>query len=92
MGILTDIERLIYALPTKDIELANKFIRERDFEFLQDLVNSAVYKVKRAKTIGDVSSPLMSVDIDNLYLLKSTVDIYCMRLGIYDPEKNNNFL
>lgn len=87
MGILTDIERLIYALPTKDIELANKFIRERDFEFLQDLVNSAVYKVKRAKIIGDVSSPLMSVDIDNLLSLKSTVDIYCMRLGIYDPEK-----
>lgn len=87
MGILTDIERLIYALPTKDIELANKFIRERNFEFLQDLVNSAVYKVKRAKTIGDVSSLLMSVDIDNLLSLKSTVDIYCMRLGIYDPEK-----
>lgn len=87
MGILTDIERLIYALPTKDIELANKFIRERNFEFLQDLVNSAVYKVKRSKTIGDVSSPLMSVDIDNLLSLKSTVDIYCMRLGIYDPEK-----
>jgi hypothetical protein len=87
MGILTDIERLIYALPTKDIELANKFIRERNFEFLQDLVNSAVYKVKRAKTIEDVSSPLMSVDIDNLLSLKSTVDIYCMRLGIYDPEK-----
>lgn len=87
MGILTDIERLIYALPTKDIELANKFIRERNFEFLQDLVNSAVYKVKRAKTIGDVSSPLMPVDINNLLSLKSTVDIYCMRLGIYDPEK-----
>lgn len=87
MGILTDIERLIYALPTKDIELANKFMRERNFEFLQDLVNSAVYKVKRAKIIGDVSSPLMSVDIDNLLSLKSTVDIYCMRLGIYDPEK-----
>lgn len=87
MGILTDIERLIYALPTKDIELANKFIRERNFEFLQDLVNSAVYKVKRAKIIGDVSSPLMSVDIDNLLSLKSTVDIYCMRLGIYDQEK-----
>ena len=87
MGILTDIERLIYALPTKDIELANKFIRERNCEFLQDLGNSAVYKVKRAKTIGDVSSPLMSVDIDNLLSLKSTVDIYCMRLGIYDPEK-----
>ena len=87
MGILTDIERLIYALPTKDIELANKFIRERNFEFLQDLVNSAVYKVKRTKTIGDVSSPLMSVDIDNLLSLKSTVDIYRMRLGIYDPEK-----
>lgn len=87
MGILTDIEGLIYALPTKDIELANKSIRERDFEFLQDLVNSAVYKVKRAKIIGDVSSPLMSVDIDNLLSLKSTVDIYCMRLGIYDPEK-----
>lgn len=87
MGILTDIKRLIYALPTKDIELANKFIRERNFEFLQDLVNSAVYKVKRAKTIGDVSSSLMSVDIDNLLSLKSTVDIYCMRLGIYDPEK-----
>lgn len=87
MGILTDIEKLIYALPTKDIELANKFIRERNFEFLQDLVNSAVYKVKRAKIIGDVSSPLMSVDIDNLLSLKSTVDIYCMRLGIYDLEK-----
>lgn len=87
MGILTDIERLIYALPTKDIELANKFIRERNFEFLQDLVNSAVYKVKRSKTIGDVSNPLMSVDIDNLLSLKSAVDIYCMRLGIYDPEK-----
>lgn len=87
MGILTDIERLIYALPTKDIELANKFIRERNFEFLQDLVNSAVYKVKRAKIIGDVSSPLMSVDIDNLLSLKSMVDIYCTRLGIYDPEK-----
>lgn len=87
MGILTDIERLIYALPTKDIELANKFIIERNFEFLQDLVNSAVYKVKRAKTIEDVSSPLMSVDIDNLLSLKSMVDIYCMRLGIYDPEK-----
>lgn len=33
MGILTDIERLIYALPTKDIELANKFIREKILSF-----------------------------------------------------------
>ena len=36
------IKQLLFCVPEKDIPYANKFIKERDFEALRDLVKSDI--------------------------------------------------
>lgn len=41
------IRKLISLLPEKDINLGYKFLDSRDFSSLKELVDSAIFKVKR---------------------------------------------
>lgn len=90
---LERIKGLINALPKKDVNLGKKFLEERNFKSLQELVDSAVFKInKRIKN----SQTIESVDIDRLDSLKAEIDLYSWPLiknyeeQIYE-EENDEF-
>ena len=86
MEAVCRMKSLIPTLPEKDRDLGYKFLNERQFDSLQSLVNSALYKVRKAKIIGDTNNELIAIDVDNLIRLKSEVDAYVFQLGIYDLD------
>ena len=43
------MRKLLYSLPKSDQTLGEQFIQSRDFESLKDLVDSAIYKVRKHK-------------------------------------------
>lgn len=92
MEAVNRIKSLISTLPEKDRDLGYKFLKERQFDSLQSLVNSAIYKVRKAKIVGDTNNELIAVDIDNLRRLKSEVDAYVFQLGIYDLDNDENIV
>ena len=75
MEILKIINVLIKNLPNNDIELGYKFLKERDFESLLELVESDIIKIKKDKT-----DKYKDINIDNLYKLKSETESYYTRI------------
>ena len=51
---LQRIEELIVYLPQKDYSLAQKFLKNRNFEGILDLVNSDLYKIHKNKSINEL--------------------------------------
>lgn len=78
------IKSLIDSLPKKDIELGYKFLTDRDFVSLKELVDSAIYKVKKSLRTESPKEEYLSIDIENLSKLKSEVDLY---LIILEPDE-----
>lgn len=76
MVSLSNISNKIDELPKKDIPFAEKFIRERDFEALLDLVTSAIIKIKKSKKSEAHKEEYANCDIDNLNLLKQEIETY----------------
>lgn len=79
------IKQLLFCIPEKDIPYANKFIKERDFEALRDLVKSDIRILLKKK---DES---LEGQIDNLRLLKTEIDAYLLLLGLEDDEVETDF-
>ena len=79
------IKQLLSCVPGKDIPYANKFIKERDFEALRDLVKSDIRILLKKK---DES---LEEQIDNLRLLKTEIDTYLLLLGLEDDEVETDF-
>ena len=79
------IKQLLSCVPEKDIPYANKFIKERDFEALRDLVKSDIQILLKKK---DES---LEEQIDNLRLLKTEIDSYLLLLGLEDDEVETDF-
>lgn len=46
---LKRIEELIPALPGKDAQLAKKYLENRDFQSILDIVESDIYKAEKAR-------------------------------------------
>lgn len=84
MNILNNIKILISSLPSTDIVIAEKFLEQRDFESLMELVSSSVIRIKRSKAKGYVK--YNSIDIDNLEKLQSYVSTYLDQLGISEDS------
>lgn len=55
--MLKRIESLISFLPGKDAHLAKKFLENRNFESILELVESDLYKAEKAKTRGQKEIP-----------------------------------
>lgn len=84
------IKRLTQYLPKDDIALAHTFIDSRDFESLQELVDSDIVKTKR--NISSSSNPkeeYLSLDVDEMEKLKTEVDGYLDQLQL--PEQDDEF-
>ena len=83
------IQALIGSLPERDIPLGHKFLNERDFDSLKELIDSAIYKVRRSLKSDNPREEYLKVNLGDLSRLKSEVDIYILQLelpedGIYN--------
>lgn len=79
------VERIRYLtkfLPKDDVNLANDFINSRDFESLQEIVDSAIIKVKRNLSSNNPKEKYINLDIDELTRLKVEVDVYVEQLQL----------
>lgn len=76
------IKSLIPTLPEKDISLGYKFLECRDFEQLKELVDSAIYKVRRNQKSENPKEKYANISIEDLSKLKSEVDIYISYIDI----------
>lgn len=79
------IKQLLSCVPKKDIPYANKFIKERDFEALRDLVKSNIQILLKKK---DES---LEEQINNLRFLKTEIDSYLLLLGFENDEIEIDF-
>ena len=82
--LLKQIQLLILNLPPRDIPLGKKFIEERNFESLKELVDSAIQIDKNREASG--KEPLTK-DFTGLLTLKSKVDKYYSLLEIPEQEE-----
>lgn len=83
------IRNLTKFLPKDDISLANNFINSRDFESLQEIVDSAIIKVKRNLSSNNPKEKYINLDIDELTRLKAEVDVYVEQLQL--PYQEDEF-
>lgn len=85
------MKALMDSLPERDIPLGHKFLNERDFDSLKELVDSAIYKVKKSLKSDNPREEYMKVNLEDLSRLKSEVDMYIVQLeipedGMYDGD------
>lgn len=84
------MRKLLSSLPKSDITLGEQFIQSRDFESLKDLVDSAIYKVRKHKVRKDEEVPpkqeYLDVDLTELSNLKAEVDVYLTQLEVPSNE------
>ena len=75
------IVKLVPQLPAKDIPIAERLIRDRDFCNLKKLIDSAIYKVKKSQRSLEPKEEYKNIDLEELSRLKSEVDSYLVLLG-----------
>lgn len=84
------MNELVQYLPEKDIQYANKFIKERNFEAFSELVKSDIYKLERdINKIEDEESEdrlTLQRTLAHLEKLKSEIDSYLILLGYSENE------
>lgn len=84
---LDNIKALIENMPAKDIPLAKKFIEDRNFEYLKELVDSAIIRVRKSLKSDNPKPEYIAIDLDELNKLQGVVDIYYLQINI-DLIKN----
>ena len=64
------------SLPERDIPLGNRFLSDRNFESLKELVDSAIYKIKKNLRTDNPREEYLKIDLEDLSKLKLEVDLY----------------
>lgn len=75
------MKSLLPNIPARDIPYATKFIEERDFEALRDLVKSNIH------TLIKKNDSSLENQIDNLRELKAEVDSYLLLIGLDEEDE-----
>ena len=86
------MKALMDSLPERDIPLGHKFLNERDFDLLKELVDSAIYKVKKSLKSDNPKEEYRKVNLEDLNMLKSEVDMYIIQLEIPEDDMYNEDL
>lgn len=89
MTAIERMKKLVNTLPEKDRKLANKFIDSRQFESLYELVNSAIYKSRKAHK--QQLENIEYSDVADMSMLQSEVINYIDRMGYNDYLENEEF-
>lgn len=74
------INELISYVPARDIPYANKFLENRDFESLRDLIKSDITIIRRKKDDSNAEQ------LEMLIQLKAEIDSYLLLLGTDDGD------
>ena len=85
------IKNLISSLPKKDIALGYKFLEERDFGSLKDLVSSAIYKVKKNLKSDNPKEEYINIDMDSLETLQYEVLDYYSQFEPFAEDELEDF-
>lgn len=85
------MKALVGSLPERDIPLGYKFLEKRDFGQLKELVDSALYKVKKSQRSENPKEEYLKVNLEDLSRLKSEVDMYIVQLDISSDSDYDNF-
>lgn len=83
------MKALMCSLPERDIPLGNKFLNERNFDSLKELVDSAIYKVKKSLKSNNPKEEYLKVNLEDLNRLKSEVDMYIVQWEIPEDDMYN---
>ena len=86
------MKALMCSLPERDIPLGHKFLNERNFDSLKELVDSAIYKVKKSLKSDNPKEEYRKVNLEDLNMLKSEVDMYIIQLEIPEDDMYNEDL
>lgn len=76
MSVIKNIESLIKELPSKDRMLANEFLKNRKFQDLKDLVDSAIIRINKNLNSNNPKEEYFKINLDKLHILKTNVDFY----------------
>lgn len=76
------MKALMCFLPEKDITLGHRFLNERDFDSLKELVDSAIYKVKKSLKSDNPKEEYLKISLEDLSRLKSEVDTYITQIEV----------
>lgn len=74
---------MINVLPEKDKKLAEKFIANRQFENLYEIVNSDIYKARKKAKDSNIEEITIS-NIADMSILKAEIINYIDRIGWED--------
>lgn len=91
---MTAVERmrkLINQLPKSDIPLGERFINERQFESLQELVDSAIFRANKNVRGDNPKEEYLKVDLWELKKLKAEVDVYVEQLQLPSEEEYEEY-
>ena len=82
------MEELLCNLPEKDIKFAEKFIKERNFKALQELVISDIQKIEKKCNPTSLEPEDLKVEeaLDALCKLRNEVESYLSLLGYSSEE------
>ena len=83
------MKALMYSLPERDIPLGHKFLNERNFDSLKELVDSAIYKVKRSLKSDNPKEEYLKVNLEDLSRLKSETDMAIVQWEIPEDDMYN---
>ena len=83
------MKALMCSLPERDIPLGHKFLKERDFDSLKELIDSAIYKVRRSLESDNPKEEYLKVNLEDLNRLKSEVDMYIVQWQIPEDDMYN---
>lgn len=89
-NILSRIKDLIHSLPKKDVPIGIKFIEERNFEALKELVDSSLYKAYKNLQGNNPKEEYILLNRDDLNSLKYEVDTYISLIDGLDSESFDN--
>ena len=85
MQAIERINNLINSLPKRDIPIGFAYLDCRDFDSLQELIDSAIIRTKKNIHSDNPKEEYINVDLDNLNELKAEVDTYSVQLnGFYN--------
>lgn len=80
--LLTKIKRLSRSIPKNDIKYADKFINNREFDKLLEIVESDIYLAQKNISSDTPNENFCEVDIDELLDLKFAIEEYMSFLNI----------
>lgn len=85
------IRTLIPSLPEGDIELAYKFLNDRDFDSLQLLINSSLVRVKKDLNRENPREEYLKADLGGMEKLKLEIDLYCEVFELLEQDGCDGF-